>query len=148
MSLFCILCVFAMSSLSLKYEERADSYLEIITIIIIGLFSCHFINEVTINTLIKGVQVLCLFSKIKIIKKRIFFLRLCDWISIAITVVVIVLYLYYHKPWYLSDLMSIFLMGSFVKLFKLASMKDTLYFSIPLVFASIGGSVYMSYYVR
>jgi hypothetical protein len=58
------------------------------------------------------------------------------------------LYVHFEKPWFLSDLLSVFVMGSLIKLFKFSSFKDSLYFLVPNMLMNVVATIYVAYYVN
>jgi len=54
----------------------------------------------------------------------IYVIRICDVLSFIIALAIIFAYLYTNRAWYLSDLISMGIMGTSVKLFKIRSLKD------------------------
>jgi hypothetical protein len=88
------------------------------------------------------------YGNFKTIKKRICIMRICDYISLSISLMIVFLYISYDKPWFLSDIISFFIMGSLIKLFKFPSLKSTSYFLVPIIISNVGMSIYLSYYVK
>lgn len=84
----------------------------------------------------------------KLIKKRILFLRICDYISLSCSITIVYLYIHFNKPWFLSDLLSVFIMGSMIKLFKFRSLRDSIMFLTPNIILNICAVIYLSIYVR
>ena len=57
-------------------------------------------------------------------------------------------YLHWDKPWILSDILSICILGSLIKLFKIVSMKDSIKFFLPCTIFEICAFIYVSISVR
>jgi hypothetical protein len=70
-------------------------------------------------------------------------IRLADIISVILTSILIYQYLYWLKPWPLSDAISICIMGSLLKLFKLHSMRAAVEFLTPYVLMNTMFCVYL-----
>ncbi|CAK66095.1 unnamed protein product (macronuclear) [Paramecium tetraurelia] len=123
---------------SMSYQEKAEKVIKILVYLICVLTSFHFFNEI--------------FGKfrntIPILTQKVYCLKIRDYISILLSTLLIFFYLYYEQPWFVSNLLSICILGSFIKLFKIISLKDALQFFIPLMIIDIFCSIYLSQTVR
>lgn len=50
-------------------------------------------------------------------------IRICDIISLGCAFVLLLLYYTLGRPWYMNDLIGFCMIGTFVKLFKLTSLR-------------------------
>ncbi|CAD8130394.1 unnamed protein product [Paramecium sonneborni] len=85
-----------------------------------------------------------IFLKIKIIK----FLRACDIIGLLLSIVTLHLYVDNNEPWIISNVLTIFLVGTSIKLFKITSLKNGISFFIPCIIMDILFSIFGSIFVR
>ncbi len=82
-------------------------------------------------------------------KTKIFMgVRYRHFISLPLALLIMFFYLYWDKPWFISDLISLCIMGSSVKLFKLVSIKDSIRFFLPVILFDIVALIYVIYTVR
>jgi len=57
-------------------------------------------------------------------------------------------YIIMQKPWFVSDLITFCLLGSLVKLFKLKSLRDGVFFYCPILVLDILVCFYLSHTIR
>lgn len=81
-------------------------------------------------------------------KKILFKIRFCDILSLALGALTVFSYLWFQKPWFVSVLLSVCIMGSLMKLFKIASLKNALIFFVPWIIINVLSSIYLAIYVR
>ncbi|CAD8173874.1 unnamed protein product [Paramecium octaurelia] len=87
--------------------------------------------------------------KMKFLKIRIVsILRACDIIGLLTTIITLHLYVDFNEPWIISNLLTIYLVGTSIKLFKITSLKNGLHFFIPCIIMDIVFSIYGSFFVR
>ncbi|CAD8102914.1 unnamed protein product [Paramecium sonneborni] len=90
-----------------------------------------------------------IFYKIRFLKiKIIFFLRACDIIGVLMSILTLHLYVENNEPWIISNMLTIFLVGSSIKLFKITSLKNGITFFVPCIIMDILFSIFGSLYVR
>ncbi|CAD8121393.1 unnamed protein product [Paramecium sonneborni] len=123
---------------SMTYQEKAEKIIKILIYFICALTSFHFFNEI--------------FGKFRntltFLAEKIYCLKVRDYLSIFFSTLLIFFYLYYDQPWFVSNLLSICILGSLIKLFKITSLKDALQFFIPIMIVDIFCSIYLSQTVR
>jgi len=54
---------------------------------------------------------------------------------------VVLSYDYLHQPWYISDIISICLLGSLLKIFKFFNMKNSVFFMLICLLTDIAGAI-------
>ncbi|CAD8097615.1 unnamed protein product [Paramecium sonneborni] len=101
---------------------------------------CFLFGFILISELCYKMQ----FLKIKIFS----ILRACDIIGLLVSIVTLHLYIENDEPWMISNILTIFLVGSSIKLFKITSLRNGLYFFIPCIIMDILFSIYGSLFVR
>jgi presenilin-like A22 family membrane protease len=68
--------------------------------------------------------------------------------SILVAFLLMFVYVKWNKPWLISDVLSICIMGSLIKLFKIASMRDSIKFFLPCIIFDIMASTYATLSIR
>jgi hypothetical protein len=92
-----------------------------VTLIFAFIFATHQIDEL-----------LCAIDFIhfhkRVIYKR---FRVCDLLSIIMALALILPYILLNKPWFVNDFLSILILHSLLKLLKLTSLKNGVFFFVP-----------------
>ncbi|CAD8123266.1 unnamed protein product [Paramecium sonneborni] len=123
---------------SMIYQDKAEKIIKIFIYFICGLTSFHFFNEIF------GI----FRNTFTFLAEKIFCLKIRDYLSIVLSTLLMFLYLYFEQPWFVSNLLSICILGSMIKLFKITSLKHSLQFFIPIMIVDIFSSIYLSQTVR
>ncbi|CAD8125332.1 unnamed protein product [Paramecium sonneborni] len=108
-----------------------NSWYEVVLILclILSLFCCWFIiNELQ-----------CFFSVNLKLQAQIFLsIRVCDCISIFLSIVLVTLYIILNQAWYISDLITFCISGSLLRLFKVISLRGvTILYGAIIIFDCI-----------
>ncbi|CAD8091589.1 unnamed protein product [Paramecium primaurelia] len=124
--------------ISLYSQEKAEKPIQIIVYILCIICSIHFIDEL-----------FCAFrKKVPFFVKSFYFIRYCDIFAIILGAALFAIYLATEQIWILSNLISICILGSLIKLFKITSLKDCLLFFLPIMAMDIFCSIYLALNIR
>ena len=101
-------------------------------ILVVCSFACFFFIS----------EVLALIPERYRIKEAIVcWVRIQDIIATLIALGVVVSYNYLHQPWYISNIISICLLGSLLKIFKFFNMKNSVFFMLICLLTDIAGAI-------
>ncbi|CAK87807.1 unnamed protein product (macronuclear) [Paramecium tetraurelia] len=124
--------------ISLYLQEKAEKPIQIIVYILCVICAIHFIDEL-----------FCAFRKrVPFFVQTIYYFRYCDIFALIIGVALFAVYLATEQIWILSNLISICILGSLIKLFKITSLKDCLLFFLPIMAMDLFCSIYMAMTIR
>lgn len=73
-------------------------------------------------------------------------MRISDIISILYGCGINFLWYIYNRPFYLNNIISIFLIGTVMKLFKITSFKNSVILFVLLLFFESGGALFIYQY--
>jgi len=128
--------------LSFLNIETSLLIVNIISIIFGTLFSYFYFNEIL--SLIPTKIIDLKMKIIPIYKCR--YIRISDLISILLGISINFLWYEFDKPYYLNDIISIFHIGTFIKLFKIISFKNCVILFGLLIIFEPGGILYIFLY--
>ncbi|CAD8114468.1 unnamed protein product [Paramecium sonneborni] len=137
-ALFYMILLLGALFISLQLQKKAEIPIQALAFALCVFCTIHFIDEL-----------FCAFRKqIPFFVKLIFYIRYCDIFALILGVGLFAIYMATEQIWILSNLISICILGSLIKLLKITSLKHCLLFFLPIMAMDIFCSIYLAINIR